>query len=80
MKSKKAIALIISLTLIVSMTLPGTLAVSEGQAAVLDSYTLAEEEPAVPTSEEKPEAPENRENRSSPRIIPQWSNRPAPAA
>ena len=52
MKSKKAIALIISLTLIVSMTLPGTLAVSEDQAAVLDSYTLAEEEPAVPTSEE----------------------------
>lgn len=68
MKSKKAIALIISLTLIVSMTLPGTLAVSEDQAAVLDSYTLAEEEPAVPTSEEeqqeqeKPEAPENQEN------------------
>ena len=53
MKSKKAIALIISLTLIVSMTLPGTLAVSEDQAAVLDSYTLAEEEPAVPTSEEQ---------------------------
>ena len=52
MKSKKAIALIISLTLIVSMTLPGTLAVSEDQAAALDSYTLAEEEPAVPTSEE----------------------------
>ena len=65
MKSKKAIALIISLTLIVSMTLPGTLAVSEGQAAVLDSYTLAEEEPAVPTSEEKPEAPENQENREN---------------
>lgn len=53
MKSKKAIALIISLTLIVSMTLPGTLAVSEDQAAVLDSYTLAEEESAVPTSEEQ---------------------------
>ena len=53
MKSKKAIALIISLTLIVSMTLPGTLAVSEDQAAVLDSYTLAEEEPAAPTSEEQ---------------------------
>ena len=53
MKSKKAIALIISLTLIVSMTLPGTLAVSEDQASVLDSYTLAEEEPAVPTSEEQ---------------------------
>ena len=68
MKSKKAIALIISLTLIVSMTLPGTLAVSEDQAAVLDSYTLAEEESAAPTSEEeqqeqeKPEAPENQEN------------------
>ena len=65
MKSKKAIALIISLTLIVSMTLPGTLAVSEDQAAVLDSYTLAEEEPAVPTSEEKPEAPENQENQEN---------------
>lgn len=65
MKSKKAIALIISLTLSVSMTLPGTLAVSEGQAAALDSYTLAEEEPAVPTSEEKPEAPENQENREN---------------
>ena len=71
MKSKKAIALIISLTLIVSMTLPGTLAVSEDQAAVLDSYTLAEEEPAVPTSEEeqqeqeKPEAPENQENQGN---------------
>ena len=65
MKSKKAIALIISVTLSVSMTLPGTLAVSEGQAAVLDSYTLAEEEPAVPTSEEKPEAPENQENREN---------------
>ena len=52
MKSKKAIALIISLTLIVSMTLPGTLAVSEDQAAAFDSYTLAEEEPAAPTSEE----------------------------
>ena len=71
MKSKKAIALIISLTLIVSMTLPGTLAVSEDQAAVLDSYTLAEEEPAVPTSEEeqqeqeKQEAPENQENQEN---------------
>ena len=65
MKSKKAIALIISVTLSVSMTLPGTLAVSEDQAAALDSYTLAEEEPAVPTSEEKPEAPENQENREN---------------
>ncbi len=71
MKSKKAIALIISLTLIVSMTLPGTLAVSEDQAAVLDSYTLAEEEHAVPTSEEehqeqeKQEAPENQENQEN---------------
>ena len=53
MKSKKAIALIISLTLIVSMTLPGTLAVSEDQAAALDSYTLAEEKSAAPTSEEQ---------------------------
>ena len=71
MKSKKAIALIISLTLIVSMTLPGTLAVSEDQAAVLDSYTLAEEESAAPTSEEeqqeqeKPEAPKNQENQGN---------------
>lgn len=71
MKSKKAIALVISLTLIVSMTLPGTLAVSEDQAAVLDSYTLAEEESAVPTSEEeeqeqeKQEAPENQENQEN---------------
>ena len=65
MKNKKALALIISVTLIVSMTLPGTLAVSEDQAAVLDSYTLAEEEPAVPTSEEKPEAPENQENQEN---------------
>ena len=65
MKNKKALALIISVTLIVSMTLPGTLAVSEDQAAVLDSYTLAEEEPAVPTSEEKPEAPKNQENQGN---------------
>lgn len=71
MKSKKAIALIISLTLIVSMTLPGTLAVSEDQAAALDGHTLAEEEPAVPTSEEeqqeqeKLEAPENQENQEN---------------
>lgn len=71
MKSKKAIALIISLTLIVSMTLPGTLAVSEDQAAVPDSYTLAEEKSAAPTSEEeqqeqeKPEAPENQENQEN---------------
>ena len=77
MKSKKAIALIISLTLIVSMTLPGTLAVSEDQAAVLDSYTLAEEESAVPTSEEeqqeqeKPEAPENQENQENQQQTPE---------
>lgn len=71
MKNKKALALIISVTLMISMTLPGTLAASEEQAAVLDSYTLAEEEPAVPTSEEeqqeqeKPEAPENQENQEN---------------
>ena len=71
MKNKKALALIISVTLIVSMTLPVTLAVSEDQAAVLDSYTLAEEEPAAPTSEEeqqeqeKPEAPENQDNQEN---------------
>ena len=52
MKNKKALALIISVTLIVSMTLPGTLAVSEDQAAALDGHTLAEEESAAPTSEE----------------------------
>lgn len=34
------------------MTLPGTLAVSEDQAAALDGHTLAEEESAAPTSEE----------------------------
>ena len=68
MKNKKALALIISVTLMISMTLPGTLAVSEDQAAALDGHTLAEEEPAAPTSEEeqqgqeKPEAPENQEN------------------
>lgn len=71
MKNKKALALIISVTLIVSMTLPGTLAVSEDQAAALDGHTLAEEEPAVPTSEEeqqeqeKLEAPENQENQEN---------------
>ena len=71
MKNKKALALIISVTLIVSMTLPGTLAVSEDQAAALDGHTLAEEEPAVPTSEEeqqeqeKPEAPENQDNQEN---------------
>mgnify|MGYP004474692933 CR=1 FL=1 len=71
MKNKKALALIISVTLIVSMTLPGTLAVSEDQAAALDGHTLAEEEPAAPTSEEeqqeqeKPEAPENQENQGN---------------
>ena len=52
MKNKKALALIISVTLIVSMTLPGTLAVSEDQAAALDGHTLTEEESAAPTSEE----------------------------
>lgn len=71
MKNKKALALIISVTLIVSMTLPGTLAVSEDQAAALDGHTLAEEESAAPTSEEeqqeqeKPEAPENQENQEN---------------
>ena len=40
MKNKKALALIISVTLIVSMTLPGTLAVSEDQAAALDGLSL----------------------------------------
>lgn len=71
MKNKKALALIISVTLIVSMTLPGTLAVSEDQAAALDGHTLAEEEPAVPMSEEeqqeqeKLEAPENQENQEN---------------
>lgn len=77
MKNKKALALIISVTLMISMTLPGTLAASEEQAAALDGHTLAEEESAAPTSEEeqqeqeKPEAPENQKNQGEQQQTPE---------
>lgn len=51
MKSKKALALLIGLVLIVSMALPGTLAVSADQATATDTFTAAEET-QVPTTEE----------------------------
>ena len=43
MRSKKVIALLISLTLLVSSVLPGTLAVSVDKAVTNDNFTLAEE-------------------------------------
>lgn len=50
MTRKKGIALIISLTLIVSIALPGTLAFSGDSTATNENITLAEDTP-VPTSE-----------------------------
>ena len=52
MKSKKVIVLLISLTLLVSMTLPGTVAVYADQAADSGHRTL------VPENEEKDTSPE----------------------
>ena len=52
MKSKKVIVLLISLTLLVSMTLPGTVAVYADQAADSGHRTL------MPENEEKDTSPE----------------------
>lgn len=60
MKRKKVFALLISLTMLINTTLPGTLAVSVDQAAANDSFTLAEETlPSTP--EEEQQEPENQE-------------------
>lgn len=60
MKSKKVFALLISLTILVNTSLPGTLAASVDQTAANDSSTLAEE--ILPsTPEEKQPEQENQE-------------------
>ena len=50
MTRKKGVALIICLTLIISMALPGTLAFSGDPSAANENLTLAED-PPVPTPE-----------------------------
>ena len=63
MRSKKVIALLISLTLLVSSAIPGTLALSTDQAATNGELTVTEETPTptpevtetpTPTEEPKP--------------------------
>ena len=49
MRSKKVIALLISLTLLVSIALPGTLAVSIDQDTASSSVTLTSGEQETPT-------------------------------
>ena len=60
MKSKKVIVLLISLTLLVSMTLPGTVAVYADQAADSGHRNL------MPENEEKDISPEGAENPEPP--------------
>ena len=57
MRSKKVIALLISLTLLVSSVLPGTLAVSIDQDAARSSVTLTsgKQETPTPAPEEQQE-------------------------
>ena len=59
MKNKKGFALIISLVLLVSMALPGTLAVSTDQEAAASDLTIAEITPAPEATD--PSAPETTE-------------------
>lgn len=63
MRSKKVIALLISLTLLVSSVLPGTLAVSIDQDAASSSVTLTsgKQETPTPTPEEQQEQEDQNE-------------------
>lgn len=65
MRSKKVIALLISLTLLVSSVLPGTLAVSIDQDAASSSVTLTsgKQETPTPTPEEQQEQEDQNEQK-----------------
>ena len=67
MRSKKVIALLISLTLLVSSVLPGTLAVSIDQDAASSSVTLTsgKQETPTPAPEEQQEQQDQNEQENN---------------
>ena len=70
MKNKKALALIVSLALIVGVVLPGTLALSTGQDSAGGEFTVQEapqqETPAAPETPAVPETPVTPETPAAP--------------
>ena len=76
MKNKKALALIVSLVLIVGVVLPGTLALSADQDSTGGEFTVQQEpQPETPADPETPAAPETP-------VIPETpaSENPAPVS
>lgn len=81
MKNKKGFALIISLVLLVSMALPGTLAVSTDQEAAASDLTIAEITPAPEATETPaPEVTEPPVPGTTEIPVPGMTETPAPEA
>ena len=81
MKNKKGFALIISLVLLVSMALPGTLAVSTDQEAAASDLTIAEITPAPEATETPaPEVTETPVPGTTEIPVPGMTETPAPEA